>query len=161
MREKPYTVNELFEAICKQIELPDILDYSLSHEYSKVVKDYEWDFGNHLDFGGNEGIYLDMCMVKGSERRYLGTFKTLDESEEAMHTMANLLADFIIAGRRFIEENIDDFEWEGYKVKAEGLRYSICCLNIEEAKSIGNKFKDKGYSNVTILDMANRKEVDV
>lgn len=157
MRKKPYTAEELFEAICRQIKLPDILDYHLSHEQTEV-NGYEWDFGNHLDFGGNEGIYLDMYMETRDKRIRLGTFKTLSETPEAMHVMANLLADFILAGRKFVNENLDDFTWEGYKLTPEGQPWSYDCATLERARTRYDELMEK-YDKVTVFDYAKRKEV--
>lgn len=52
------------------------------------------------------------------ERRVngIGTFKTLGEGSEAMHVMAGLLADFIIEEHIYVNENLDDFTWEGADV---------------------------------------------
>lgn len=159
MRKKPYKAEELFEEICKQITLPDILDYHQGWRWDNAeITNYEWDFGNHLEFGGNEGIYLTMYAKSRDKEICLGTFKTLCETSEAMHVMANLLADFIIAGRKFINENYEDFEWEGYQVKAEGQTWSYCCATIEKARQRKQELLEK-YDKVTIFDYAKRKEV--
>ena len=75
---------------------------------------------NNLDYGGSEGIYLDLLIVyfdDGERRRKgLGTFKTLSKSDEAMHTMAALLADFIIEECAYVNGNLDEFTWEGADV---------------------------------------------
>ena len=46
----------------------------------------------------------------------LGTFKTLLESDEAMHIMAALLADFVIEEHAYVNDNLDDFTWTGADV---------------------------------------------
>lgn len=77
------------------------------------IRTYEFALGNCLDYGASEGIYLDLWIeyLVGDEeqRASIGTFKTLHEDAEAMHTMASLLADFIIEERSYVNDNLDDF----------------------------------------------------
>lgn len=100
-------------------KLPDILDYALSDSLNEnVINSYEFDSLFKLDWGRNEGIYLDVaitgCFDGESKVISLGTFKTLLETDEAMHQMAALEADFVIILNRFVEKNLDDFTWSGY-----------------------------------------------
>lgn len=159
MRKKPYKASELFEEICKKIELPDILDYHMGTRSEEEIRDYQWDFGNDLEFGGNEGIYLDMYAQTREKRIHLGTFKTLLESKEAMKKMANLLVEFIFAGSQFVNSNLDDFTWNGYKISSEGAYVSFDRSTLDKAKERAAEMKKK-YGNVTIFDYANRKEVE-
>lgn len=93
--------------------MPDILDYGLAARDTLPVTTAEFGLKSSLDYGGNEGIYLDLWVELptdgGKETGRLGTFKTLDEGEEAMHTMAALLADFIIEKYAYARENRDRF----------------------------------------------------
>ena len=129
-RKKPYTKEELFNTIVEELkrknQLPDILDYDLATHDEGTIERYDFDFANHLKYGSNEGIYLTMYIqyreVNESGRyelvrEHIGTFKTLIESPEAMRTMGILLADFVVAGKRFVDDNIDDFTWEGYNIR--------------------------------------------
>ena len=98
---RPMTTVELFDrvhGILKERDLiPEILDYSLATHSPVPVKTYEFDLRSNLGYGGNEGIYLEFwidCDVEGKRRKFgLGTYKTLQTSEEAMYIMAKLLAD--------------------------------------------------------------------
>lgn len=102
--KKPMTTEDLFNKICSilkaQDKLPDILDYGLATHHPVPIRTYEFDLKSNLAYGGNEGIYLDLWIeyFADDEKRTssIGTFKTLDENKEAMHTMAGLLADFVI-----------------------------------------------------------------
>ena len=76
----------------------------------------------------------------GNERcvRDLGTFKTLRDDNEAMHTMANLLADFIIGEYAYVNANLDDFTWEGADVHpldetGKRLGWGYSCSNMDSA----------------------------
>lgn len=159
MRKKPYKANELFEEICKRIELPDILDYHLSHEEREITT-YDWDWGNNLDYGGNEGIYLDIYAQRRGERHLIGTFKTLNEDKESMYTMARLLVDFVSEGRKFVNNNLDDFTWEGFNVKEEGAYVSRDCSTLERAREHkANILEKRPDAKVIIFDYAKRKEV--
>ncbi len=98
------TTEELFNEICRILKekgrVPDILDYGLATHSPVPVTNCEFDLKSNLDYGGNEGIYLDIWTEYSAEEKKcinrLGTFKTLNTNHEAMHTMAGLLADFII-----------------------------------------------------------------
>lgn len=100
MRKRPMTTGELFDAICKILKekgkLPDILDYGLATHNPVPIKNYEYGLRNKLDYGGNEGIYLDLWIeyVADGKRcaRDLGTFKTLSTDDEAMHCMWKIYA---------------------------------------------------------------------
>lgn len=77
-----------------------IMDYFLAEDYEVVeLTNYDFKFAVDLDFGGSEGIYLD-CYIKGNFSKNMsegmekvipcGTFKTLEESLEAMQIMGEL-----------------------------------------------------------------------
>lgn len=119
-RTKPYTNQEFFAELCKRVDLPRILDYSMASSKTVEIKSYECDFWNSMKYGTSEGIYLDIGLeFRNPERTVipLGTFKTLDDSREAMREMARLLADLIHATFRFMNEHLDDFDWTGYRIK--------------------------------------------
>lgn len=97
---RPMTTEELFEKINgilkEKGKLPDILDYGLATSNPIPIRTYEFDLGNSLNYGGNEGIYLELWIkyrVENEEcRASVGTYKTLYEDDNAMHIMASLLA---------------------------------------------------------------------
>lgn len=119
-RTKPYTNTELFNIIMENLNnkglTPNILDYSIP--YSKVVEllSYQFDIYPLVTFGSCEGIYLTVY-GKGyfgneiTEIRF-GTIKTLNTDKEALYLMSKLQADIIWEARNFINDNIDDFEWD-------------------------------------------------
>lgn len=123
-RKRLMTTEELFnriDGILKEKgKLPDILDYGLATHNPVPITNYEYDLKNNLDYGENEGIYLDLWIEYTSDEKRcansLGTFKTLRTNDEAMHIMAALLADFIIEEYSYLNENLDDFTWEGVDV---------------------------------------------
>ena len=159
LRKKPYKASELFEEICKRITLPEHLDYHIGSHSDIEIKGYEFDFGNHLEYGGNEGIYLSMYADFGDGKRYhLGTFKTLREDRQALEEMAKLLADFIFEGKWFVNQNLDDFTWEGYNVKGKGQVFSMDVSTLERAMEVKEQLLAK-YDEVTIFDYAKRKYV--
>lgn len=114
---KPMTTLELFCKIKDILEekdkLSDILDYSLGTSKPAPITNYEFGWGNNLDYGNSEGIYLDLwikyCKDDKICTKSLGTFKTLRNDDKAMRTMATLLADFIIEGTAYVNTNPDDF----------------------------------------------------
>ena len=116
-RKRPMTTEELFNRINvilkEKGKLPDILDYGLATHSPVSITNYEYGLKNKLDYGGNEGIYLDMWIEYTADgtrcANGLGTFKTLRTDDEAMHIMAALLADFIIEEYAYVNANLDDF----------------------------------------------------
>lgn len=103
MVEKPMTTGELFgriqDILKEKSRLPDILDYGLPTYHPTPIRTYQFDLKNNLDYGSSEGIYLDLWIEYYSDNEKcvcgLGTFKTLDFRDEAMHLMAGLIANFI------------------------------------------------------------------
>lgn len=158
MRKKPYLGSELFNEIVKRIELPDIIDYANGSYKREEILNYEWDFANDLEYGSNEGIYLTMYAESENKKILLGVFKTLGEDKDALRKMALLLAEFIYAGKVFVNNNLDDFTWTGYKVSPEGEDWGYDCPTIERARERQAKMLET-YSKVTIFDYEKRKEV--
>ena len=169
-RKKPVTTEELFDIICGILKekgrLPDILDYGLATHNPVPIANYEYGLQNKLDYGGNEGIYLDLWMEYTADgkrcARDLGTFKTLSTDDEAMHIMAALLADFIIEEYVYVNANLDDFTWEGANVypadesgERKGGGYS--CGTTEAALKRKDELLKK-YPKVIVRDNATRKE---
>lgn len=164
MVEKSMTTGELFSRIQDILKekgrLPDILDYGLPTHHPTPIRTYQFELKNNLDYGSNEGIYLDLWIEYYSDnekRAYgLGTFKTLDSSDEAMHLMAGLLADFIIEEKAYIHTNIDDFNWEGadvYPLDEDGKRinWGYCCDSMEQALEKKEELLGK-YQKVIVRD---------
>lgn len=167
---RPMTTEELFEKINgilkEKGKMSDILDYSHATNNPIPIRTYEFDLVNSLNYGGNEGIYLALWIkyrVENEERRAaIGTYKTLYEDANAMHTMATLLADFIIEEHSYVNENLDDFTWEGadihvLKENGERANWGYTYGTMEAAL----KRKDellKHHQQVVVRDNATRKE---
>ncbi|MCD8013862.1 MAG: hypothetical protein LUG99_11935 [Lachnospiraceae bacterium] len=169
--KRPMTTAEYFDLICgnlrKKNRMPDdMLDYALAAFSPVPILTYEFDIRNNLDYGGSEGIYLDIAIevCEHGKRvcRSLGTFKTLQTSPEAMRTMAQLLADFILEERAYVNSHLDDFTWTGadvYAVREDGTRtgWGYSCCSMEAAIKRKDELLGK-YSIVVIRDNASRKE---
>ena len=106
------TWKNIFDQTCcnteKAGQLPELLDYHLSTmESEDFVVDTE-DLRipvAHLDYGGSEGIYLTLHVFdKERGMMRIGTFKTLEASEDAMEIMALLYGRFINALYKWLEE---------------------------------------------------------
>ena len=167
---RPMTTEELFEKINSILKekgkLLDILDYGLATSNPIPIRTYEFDLRNSLNYGGNEGIYLDLWieyLVENEKRRAaIGTYKTLYEDDNAMHIMASLLADFMLEEHSYVNKNLDDFTWEGADVHAleengERMNWGYTCGTMEAAL----KKKDellKHHQQVVVRDNAIRKE---
>jgi len=170
MAARPMTTRELFEKICGIMKvkglMPDILDYGLATGRSVPIKTYQFDLKHNLAYGGSEGIYLDLWIEYFEEdescQRELGTFKTLKDDREAMHTMAALLADFILEGNAYVNANLDAFTWEGADVhpideKGNRIEWGYSCCSMERALQKKDELLEK-YPQVIVRDNVTRKE---
>ena len=168
--KRPMTTEEFFNTISyileEQGKLPDILDYGQAAHKSIPLKTCEFNLKSNLDYGGSEGIYLDLWIeyFEGDERSMhdLGTFKTLGDDDKAMHTMANLLADFILETYSYVSRNRDDFNWTGVDVhmldeNGGMVNWGYCCDSMEEALVRKDELIEK-YPEVIIRDNATRME---
>lgn len=167
---RPMTTGELFSKIQDILKekgrLPDILDYGLPTGTPVPVTTCEFDLKSNLAYGGSEGIYLGLwieCFVDDERRlNELGTFKTLDDDSGAMHTMAGLLADFILETHAYLNAHMDDFTWEGvdvypYDDAGKRLNWRYSCPTMEAALKRKDELLEK-HSQVAVRDNATRKE---
>lgn len=171
--QKPITTTEYFHLICAILrengQMPDdILDYAVAAYVPVPITTWQFDIRNNLDYGGSEGIYLDLSIeAYENEQRQkswrLGTFKTLRDSPEAMRTMAQLLADFIVEDRAYVNSHLDDFTWTGldvYAVSESGKRvgWGYSCDNLETAMKRKDELLRKYDKVIVVRDNATRKE---
>lgn len=169
MRKEPITTTELFNTVTERLEnkgkLPDILDYSLATRDSVPIKTENFCIKNNLDYGGSEGIYLDLFVEIYDGERFvthdLGVFKTLDDGIEAMEKMGALLGSFIAEISAYVSENGDDFEWEGFAIRPVGKdgkrRCGIYVVDLAAAKEAALKYMEK-YDSISICDYEGREE---
>lgn len=123
-RTEPMTTadffNELYAILDATGKVPDILDYSLPCINPVSMRTYDFSFDTSLAYGGSEGIYIDLAITLYEDGKRVthdvGTIKTLQEDDEAMHIMADMLADLIIAEYNYVNHNLDDFTWTGYDI---------------------------------------------
>ena len=148
------------------ISLPDILDYALADGSPAPMETCEFNLKNNLGYGGNEGIYLDFQVERfpegQRELKGLGIFKTLQTDKEAMHTMAALLADFIIEMHDYVNQNLDDFTWTGVDVRplddsGNRLNWGYTCSTREAALKRKDELLET-YPCVVVRENASRKE---
>ncbi len=168
--KKPMTTKELFNKIYKILKekekLPDILDYGLAACGPVPITNYEFDLKSNLNYGGSEGIYLDLWIEycgSGQKRQgMLGTFKTLSIDDKSMHIMAALLADFIIEELAYVNANLDAFTWEGADVhpideSGKRMEWGYSCGTMEAALKRKDELLKK-YPKAVVRDNATRKE---
>ena len=170
MMEKPMTTSELFYRIKnilrKKDKLPYILDYGLATDNPVPIKTHQFKLRHNLAYGEIRGIYLNLWIEYFDKnercRNGIGTFKTLKDDDAAMHTMASLLADFIIEGSIYIRTFVDDFTWEGVNVypmlgMGTRCRWHHFCNNMESALKLKNELLEI-YQYVIIRDNETREE---
>lgn len=110
---------EIVKALKEKGDYPDILDYDLPTREPMEMDTTEFMFRSDLNPGGSEGIYLSVSIQTYGDRCVdnLGTFKTLEDSKEAMQIMGKLLGDFIYEARAYVNAHYDDFDRRGYSVR--------------------------------------------
>lgn len=162
--------DKVVEILKEQGKLPDHLDYHL-HEHNLVeLSDYQFDCNFKLDFGGSEGIYLD-CYIEGildeteNHRRIsLGTFKTLQASEDAMTKMGQLAGHFSFVLSKYVNSHLDDFTWKGFDVKFYkengDIAFGYSCTDRERAIKRAEENKVK-YAKVILRDNRTREEINL
>ena len=171
MNKKLITTEELFNKIDKMLrtDRPELferaeVDYGLATTHAYPIKYYAWDTIGTVNFGSNEGIYLDLCCEgdTGNEIRNvpLGTYKTLREDIDGYKRLGDLNAEFVFATRKYVSENMDDFTWKGYGVARQTdekePRFIYECATIERALSLAERII-KPASRILIRDNATRE----
>ena len=76
------------------------VDYALAQNYKIASIPAHWDIGFSVDFGGSEGIYIDITLTIKEEKaepviKSVGTIKTLTASRETLASYAALGANFV------------------------------------------------------------------
>ena len=151
------TVKELVAAFGgKFVSISSLDRYGISIQALKGTLEMD----DEIDDNNN----LWIAYFTDGERRIssIGTFKTLDKSREAMHRMAALLADFILAVNAYVNANLDDFTWEGadvYPLDEAGDRpqWGYSCRSMDAALKRKDELMKK-YPQVVVRDNATRKE---
>ena len=117
MRKKPYTTKEFFDTITEKVldahpDIKEIIDYSLASSSEQEIRSDQFSPEISIDYGGNEGIYLDF-RIRGNlsgnpgqadETIHIGSVKTLCESDDAMYLMGKLNAALVIETYRFLRK---------------------------------------------------------
>ncbi len=174
MRKKPYTTKEFFDTITEKVmdEHPDIkkiLDYSNASSCEQEIRSDQFSPEINIDYGENEGIYLDFC-IRGNlsgnpgqadETIHIGTVKTLFECDDAMYLMGKLNAALVIETYKFLREDWEDFMWSGYVVFSSLQKPCVGFIisdKKELSKTIQTRLIEKGFSveSITVKDFSSR-----
>lgn len=175
MRKKPYTTAEFFDiitekALDKHPDIKKILEYSSASFREKEIRSDQFSPEIRIDYGGNEGIYLDFS-IRGNlsgdsgqtdEIFHIGTVKTLYESDEAMYLMGKLNAALVIEMYKFLREEWEDFTWNGYVVSSSLQKPYVGFIarnKGELSESIQTHLIEKGFpaESITVKDFSSRK----
>jgi hypothetical protein len=134
------TTKDLFNAVLKlvkengcYVKAEAIMDYVLPNEHEShvredvVLSNYEFDFNALAQFGGSEGIYIDVWLsgdftederkiinyntgqLEREWRRNIGTFKTLKTEIESMMIMGELCGALTYYASQYVNQNIDRY----------------------------------------------------
>lgn len=169
-RKKPYTPKEFFEAVMKEIDVPDIVEYCESRKTNPWLRNYEFEVFTDITYGSCEGAYLDVKLrgnydgEPGSMLNIItiGTIKTFSTDEDSIKKLYALAAEIFIKANDFIRDNIDDFTWLGYRLKIkpeDKCGFEMRNLDRVAEKLLELKSRDVDISNITVFDYATRREV--
>ena len=134
----------------------DLLDYAVVYPQQEKIYNDEFDLVGDLNYGSNEGIYLDVyirgdCSDKPGKtvRKLALTFKTLRQDDEALYEMAKLQASCMITFRSYMYKNASDYERRGFKCvkQTNGSGAAIFCESKKKAKLL----KEQGYTVTELL----------
>ena len=115
-------MNNVFELVKKchcYDKAEKIMEYFLPETYKTIeLSDCEFDFDANVQFGANEGIYID-CSIRGHfdenepsdkiQILHCGTFKTLGTSLEDMRIMGELAGSLVYFAREYVNKNLDKY----------------------------------------------------
>jgi len=115
-------MNNVFELVKKNHcydRAEKIMDYFLPETYAQMkLSDYEFEFDALVQFGENEGIYID-CNIRGhfdekeppSRTQILkcGTYKTLGTSLEDMRIMGELAGALTYFAKEYVNSNLEKY----------------------------------------------------
>ena len=110
---KKHTAEDFFNAVNAELKkgrlLPEDLDYGLSNCH-EILESDDFNVTFKVDWGGSEGIYLDLYLEGYGFKTPLrfGCYKTLSESRAAYRTMCLLGADFVFAAKDLARKGFFD-----------------------------------------------------
>lgn len=122
-RKKPYTNQELFDILCKRVEMPERLQSALPYSDVRSIKRADGLFWNRLEFGNSGNIRLEIGLEYFHPKHeviHLGCFLTQDTSLQAMEDMGKLLANLVYTTNDLVRNNQENFQWEGYRICGVG-----------------------------------------
>lgn len=164
MKKKLWTSKKLFNTICERLQekflLPDILEYHCAGRDDIPIKTISWSTIGVVDFGLNEGIYLDITLEGdcGDDRDkvHLGTFKTLYTDKASFKQMSELNAEFVYELKYFVEDHEEDFNWTGFDVHPykddKKMSGYWCPAETKVENLIKNLFERYEYDYIIVTD---------
>lgn len=165
MRKTPYTIDEYFtelSSVLKEKGSLDTLDYFLGSRETHALTTYEFQILSRLEYGGSEGIYLNLMIKIGDFIYPFGTCKTLYDNNEAMLRMGQLYAEFVLASSEFVSKNEEDFIYEGYSLKGykgcDSLPYTYeVKTSAAKEQSLNKLFEKEGCDSVIVTNYERRE----
>jgi|GEM_PF-7134343 len=146
----------------------DIIEYETSYKPPIELSNYEFDFNAVVNFGTNEGVYINVFLSgnylesdNNPRKIYdIGTFLTLRSDLEAMQIMGELCGSLTYYASKYINENIDrytptkEFELEIRKKNASDARNQY----ISSLSKIKAKDEDCGECKICYYNLCHGKQ---
>lgn len=109
--KKKFDMKGIAKTIIQESKIPDIVDYCNTDRHTSAeIHSTDVQMLGYLNYGGSEGIYLDVFLKEGANITHIITAKTLYTNEEAMNKMGELLGNLTYHFIKFINKNWDELE---------------------------------------------------
>ena len=172
---KKYTTITFFKEIIVILKknglYPDIIEYAIPANEKIDILTEDFDIYGQLNFGVNEGIYIDLYArgyldnTSKQKTQRLGTIKTLGSSKEYLYKMSKLQADFMFEAKKFVNKYMDEcFTWTGFSILKEKdgkLKPILQCYTKERAEEKAKEFSEKYKEIYYIRDNSSKKVEEI
>lgn len=160
--KNPYTTEEFFDKLMSFVKENSKAtineEYCIGHFTDRVLDTYEFDVVSEIVFGSNEGTYLQVLIrFRTGEVVFIGAVKTLDEDVDAFRQLGILSGEIAYYSRKFVNQNLNDFTWEGYRIEDSGFAVEV--RSPERALERFDRMSKTGNPKIYDLSTWDNKEI--
>ena len=169
--EKKWTYGEFVRFITNKVieenpEFEGFLDYCQAYfeVRDRIITSEDTAVKTVTEFGGSEGVYTVMLFSYPNNGEKLGSAKTLDEGNDAFRKMSKFACEFTLSFNSYIENNSDEFNYEGYSVGRKDedgtVSWHLWCEALESAISYAKKSAQRKNATYVVRNNATRAMVE-